>query len=86
MPSSNGAAVIAFPGRKNPQPHARMLVEHGYGVLLFDRRGEGASEGDGNLFGWGGARDIHAAVDFLKSGRTSTPGASAASASRWAAS
>ena len=23
-----------------------MLVKHGYGVLLFDRRGEGASEGD----------------------------------------
>ena len=43
-----------------------MLVEHGYGVLLFDRRGEGASDGDPNLFGWGGARDIHAAVDFLE--------------------
>ena len=48
MPSKNGAAVIAFPGRTNPQPHTRMLVEHGYGVLLFDRRGEGASDGDGN--------------------------------------
>ena len=29
-----------------------MLVRHGYGVLLFDRRGEGESEGDPNLFGW----------------------------------
>ena len=29
-----------------------MLVRHGYGVLLFDRRGEGASDGDPNAFGW----------------------------------
>ena len=40
-----------------------MLVRHGYGVF-FDRRGEGASEGDGNMFGWGGERDA-AALDFL---------------------
>ena len=66
VPSRNGAAVIAFPGRTNPQPHARMLIEHGYGVLLFDRRGEGASDGDGNMFGWGGTRDIEAALDFLE--------------------
>ena len=66
VPSRNGAAVIAFAGRKNPQPHTRMLVEHGYGVLLFDRRGEGASDGDGNRFGWGGTRDIDAALDFLE--------------------
>ncbi len=61
VPSRNGAAVIVFPGRKRSQHHARMLVEHGYGVLLFDRRGEGASEGAGNMFGWGGERDIFAA-------------------------
>src|SRR3954451_13715032 len=67
VPSKNGAAVIAFPGRTNPQPHTRMLVEHGYGVLLFDRRGEGASDGDGNMFGWGGTREIEAALDFLES-------------------
>ena len=67
VPSQNGAAVIAFPGRTNPQPHTRMLVEHGYGVLLFDRRGEGHSDGDGNRFGWGGTRDIQAALDFLES-------------------
>ena len=67
VPSRNGAAVVAFPGRTNPQPHARMLVRHGYGVLLIDRRGEGASEGDGNMFGWGATPDIHAAVHFLES-------------------
>jgi uncharacterized protein len=66
VPSRNGAAIIAFPGRSGTQAHTRMLVEHGYGVLLFDRRGEGVSEGDGNMFGWGGERDIFAALDYLE--------------------
>ena len=42
-----------------------MLARHGYGVLLFDRRGEGESEGDFNAFGWGGDADIKAALTFL---------------------
>ena len=67
VPSRNGAAVIAFPGRSGPQAHARMLARHGYGVLLFDRRGEGASEGDPNAFGWGGERDVKAAIEYLRS-------------------
>jgi hypothetical protein len=66
VPSKNGAAVIAFPGRSGTQAHARMLVRHGYGVLLFDRRGEGVSDGDSNLLGWNGDRDILAAVDYLQ--------------------
>jgi hypothetical protein len=74
VPSKNGAALIAFPGRSGPQKHARMLARHGYGVLLFDRRGEGASEGDGNLFGWGGEKDIAAAVEFLRSRPDVEPG------------
>ncbi len=74
IPSRNGAAVIAFPGRKGPQAQARMLAENGYGVLLFDRRGEGASDGDGNMYGWGGTRDIDAAVDFLKKRADVDPG------------
>ena len=66
VPSRNGAAVISFPGRKGPQKPAKLLADHGYGVLLFDRRGEGESEGDPNLFGWQGTRDIEAAVAFLR--------------------
>jgi uncharacterized protein len=64
--SRNGAAVISFPGRASAQKRAKMLARHGYGVLLFDRRGQGESEGDPNLFGWQGERDIHAAVAFLQ--------------------
>jgi uncharacterized protein len=66
VPSTNRAAVIAFPGRKGPQRQTRMLVRHGYGVLLFDRRGEGDSEGDPNAVGWNGDRDIKAAIAFLR--------------------
>jgi hypothetical protein len=69
VPSRNGAAVIAFPGRKGPARHARMLVRHGYGVLLLDRRGEGESDGDFNARGWGGEPDLRAAVAYL-SGRS----------------
>jgi uncharacterized protein len=64
--SRNGAAVISFPGRASSQKRAKLLARHGYGVLLFDRRGEGESEGDPNLFGWQGERDVHAAVAFLQ--------------------
>jgi uncharacterized protein len=66
VPSKNGAAVIAFPGRKGPQRQARILARHGYGVLLFDRRGEGKSDGEPNALGWGGDRDIKAAIAFLQ--------------------
>jgi dienelactone hydrolase len=64
--SKNGAAVVSFPGRASSQERAKFLARHGYGVLLFDRRGEGESEGDPNLFGWQGERDIHAAVAYLQ--------------------
>ena len=66
LPSRNGAAVISFPGRNGPQRQARMLARHGYGVLLFDRRGEGQSEGDPNAWGWGGERDVKAAIAWLQ--------------------
>jgi hypothetical protein len=65
VPSRNGAAVIAFPGRRGPQRHARMLARHGYGVLLVDMRGNADSDGDANMFGWGSRKDLQAALDFL---------------------
>ena len=43
-----------------------MLARHGYGVLLFDRRGEGRSEGEPNGWGWGGDEDIKAAIAYLR--------------------
>lgn len=66
IPSKNGAAVIAFPGRSGSRTPARFLARHGFGVLLFDRRGEGDSEGDPNSLGWNGGKDIEGAIAFLK--------------------
>ena len=72
--SRNGAAVIVVPGRSGVD-HARLLAEHGYGVLLLNRRGEADSQGDPNLFGWGGQGDIDGAVDFLAAQPDVVPGA-----------
>ena len=66
VPSRNGAAVLVFPASTSRAPHARLLVSHGYGVLMLEMRGYGSSEGDPNAFGWGATRDIDAAVAFLE--------------------
>jgi uncharacterized protein len=67
VPSKNGAAVVVAFGRKGTQRPARMLARQGYGVLIFDRRGEGESDGDPNPYAWNdGERDLLAAIDFLK--------------------
>jgi len=67
VPSKNGAAVIVAFGRKGTQRPARMLARHGYGVLIFDRRGEGESDGDPNPYAWNdGEQDLLAAIEFLK--------------------
>jgi fermentation-respiration switch protein FrsA (DUF1100 family) len=64
--SRNGAAVISYPTRTGKLPQARMLIRHGYGVLLLDARGYDGSQGDPNLFGWDDAKDIDAAVAWLQ--------------------
>jgi uncharacterized protein len=67
VPSRNGAGVIVAFGRKGSQDPARMLARHGYGVLIFDRRGEGESDGDPNPYAWDdGEKDLVAAIEFLK--------------------
>jgi len=66
VPSKNGAAVVVFPGRTGPQRQVRMLVRHGYGALLFDRRGEAASDGDPNIFGWEFDKDLRGAAAYLR--------------------
>ena len=67
--SRNGAAVISYPTRKGKLPQARMLVRHGYGVLLLDARGYDGSDGAPNMFGWGETKDLDAAVDWVRSQR-----------------
>ncbi|WP_107765574.1 alpha/beta hydrolase [Nocardioides terrigena] len=69
VPSRNGAAVVLMHGagstRSAVLDHARVLADHGYGVLLFDARGHGQSAGRGMDFGWFGESDASGAVDFL---------------------
>jgi uncharacterized protein len=65
VPSLNHAAVITFP-RQWTIGQARMLARAGYGVLLVDPRGYGDSQGDPNAYGWGSAKDIDAAVAWLR--------------------
>ena len=45
---------------------ALMLVRHGYGVLLFDFRGQGKSEGDIVTLGLNETKDTNAAVSFVQ--------------------
>jgi fermentation-respiration switch protein FrsA (DUF1100 family) len=73
VPSRNRAAVIAAPGRAGSQRAARMLIRHGYGVLLFDRAGEGESDGDANAFGWNADKEMQAAIAYLQHRRDVDP-------------
>jgi hypothetical protein len=68
-PTQNGATILVVHGgggdRTGAVAHARLLVRHGYGVLLHDARGRGRSEGPQNSFGWGWGEDVAGALAFL---------------------
>ena len=69
-PTRNGATILVVHGgggdRTGAVAHAKLLVRHGYGVLLYDARGRGRSEGQQNAFGWGWTKDVAGAIAFLK--------------------
>ncbi|MCK6579584.1 MAG: alpha/beta hydrolase [Anaerolineae bacterium] len=69
VPPQNGAAIVLVHGASNSREgvrsYAKMLAAHGFGVLAFDQRGHGESEGKINLFGWEGGEDVAAAAAFL---------------------
>ena len=68
-PSRNGASVLVISGggsnRMSTLRHAKMLERQGYGVLVYDPRGMGHSEGTPNSYGWGWDKDVDAALDYL---------------------
>jgi dipeptidyl aminopeptidase/acylaminoacyl peptidase len=68
-PARNGATILVVHGgggdRTGAVAHAKLLVRHGYGVLLYDARGRGKSEGVQNAYGWGWPKDIAGAIRFL---------------------
>jgi pimeloyl-ACP methyl ester carboxylesterase len=69
VPSKNGDAVVLLHGagstRSAVLDHAAVLARTGYGVLLFDARGHGESDGRAMDFGWYGDRDVNGAVRFV---------------------
>lgn len=70
IPSQNGAAVILLHGyggdRTSSLVYAEMLSRHGFGVLLYDQRASGESEGESLSWGWRDVADVEAALIFLK--------------------
>ena len=69
-PSRNGATVIVVHGggsdREDSTAHAELLAKHGYGVLLYDSRGRGESDGAPNGYGWDWRKDVEGAIEFLR--------------------
>jgi dipeptidyl aminopeptidase/acylaminoacyl peptidase len=68
VPGRAGALIILGHGnaanRQEMLGEAAILAAHGYGVLLFDWRAEGQSDGAMVSFGQFETRDLRAAVDF----------------------
>ncbi|GAB4512527.1 MAG: hypothetical protein OHK0046_12200 [Anaerolineae bacterium] len=68
LPTQNNSAIVMAHGlhanRAQVWNLARGLHDHGYGVILFDLRAHGESEGTVFTQGW---LDIRAAVDYLTS-------------------
>jgi hypothetical protein len=69
VPPRNGAVIVLVHGgggdREGTILHARMLAKARYGVLLYDARGRGESQGHEDATGWQWDRDVRGAVSFL---------------------
>lgn len=70
-PGHNGAVVILVHSSGGDASgaiasRARLLARNGYGVLAYDARGGGESEGRPEKLGWTWHRDVQAAIDFLE--------------------
>jgi alpha/beta superfamily hydrolase len=70
VPSQNGATVILLHGyggnRTRMLWHAHRLARAGYGVLMYDERASGESEGTYRSYGWEDPRDVQGAVRFIE--------------------
>ncbi|MCE9668588.1 alpha/beta fold hydrolase [Myxococcus stipitatus] len=70
VPSRNRAAVVLAHGlsqtRADLLAEARVLRDAGYGVLLFDLRAHGESQGETSTWGDKERLDVRAALDFAR--------------------
>lgn len=78
VPPENGALVILLHGyggnRKAMIWHAEQLIRAGYGVLMYDERASGESEGTYRSYGWEDPRDVGGALAFLNEKPDVDPG------------
>ena len=69
VPPENGALVILLHGYGGNRTamiwHAEQLTKAGYGVLMYDERASGESEGEYRSYGWEDPRDVGGALEFL---------------------
>ena len=69
VPPENGALVILLHGYSGNRTamiwHAEQLTKAGYGVLMYDERASGESEGEYRSYGWEDPRDVGGALAFL---------------------
>ena len=77
IPPSQGKAVIIllhtyYADRRQVLPVARMLSAQGYGILMYDQRASGESQGDSRSLGWRDIPDLGAATEWLAS-RAASP-------------
>ena len=67
--SRNGSNIILTHGlggnRLDLMPAASLLIENGFGVLMYDMRCHGRSTGGLGTWGWLEINDLHGAVDYL---------------------
>lgn len=71
VPPRNGAVVILmhtyYTDRRQVIPVARMLIDHGYGVVMYDQRASGQSDGEVRSLGWLDIPDVSQAVTWVQS-------------------
>lgn len=69
IPPQNGAVVILlhpyYGDRMGVMRPAEMLYQHGYGLLMYDQRASGESDGTVRSLGWLDIPDVQEAVNFV---------------------
>lgn len=70
VPGRNGVVIILlhsyYADRRQTLPVAAMLARHGYGLLMYDQRASGESQGQVRSLGWLDIPDLDRAVVYLQ--------------------
>jgi pimeloyl-ACP methyl ester carboxylesterase len=78
VPPQNGATIILLHGYGGNRTamiwHAQVLVKAGYGVLMYDERASGESEGTQRSYGWQDPADVGGALAYLNRRPEVNPG------------